>query len=472
MPVKPTKAGKPNQSTLKKEVRDMLKGKRAAAINDIKMAFKDELLSAKPTRQGIASVVNVNTTSYNFPARVQNLKVLHNLPEEKDEAIERIDESLNIQLGQFLNLIKLHRDWVITINGLDEKSAINQRLIDSIRVIGATCNHIAAKKYSKYNFEFDYVIMDESGKATTAEALVPIITGKNLIFVGDHRQLRPMLTKTKEVESWLRDKFKNDAEHLESFDEYFNRPSLFEQVITHIEPDYKTQLTQCRRSTAEQVKLTSMCFYESVGDEPIEAVDRNISYEHNLPLAIQASIFFIDTGSHLKHKIDDKSRSSYNEVTAQLIPDILELFDKYEKVRNYSFGVITGYTAQYNLLRKNIDKKKYQNKINSVCKWSKSEDKLTVSVVDRFQGLERDIVIVDLVKGGAGLDLGFLETSNRINVALSRQKKLIIIVGDYFGIINAKTKRLKGAKASLQMYLEALKPEWVVKAEQIKELFK
>jgi len=67
MPVKPTKAGKPNQSTLKKEVRNMLKGKRAAAINDIKMAFKDELLSAKPTRQGIASVVNINTTSYNFP---------------------------------------------------------------------------------------------------------------------------------------------------------------------------------------------------------------------------------------------------------------------------------------------------------------------------------------------------------------------------------------------------------------------
>ena len=67
MPVKQTKAGKPNQSTLKKEVRTMLKLKRAAAINDIKTAFKDELLSAKPTRQGIASVVNVNTSSYNFP---------------------------------------------------------------------------------------------------------------------------------------------------------------------------------------------------------------------------------------------------------------------------------------------------------------------------------------------------------------------------------------------------------------------
>ena len=88
----------------------------------------------------------------------------------------------------------------------------------------------------------------------------------------------------------------------------------------------------------------------------------------------------------------------------------------------------------------------------------------------RFQGLERDIIIVDLVKSGAGLNLGFLEVPNRINVALSRQKKLLIIVGDYHGLINAPTKRLNGKKAALQLYLEYLKPEWVVKAELIKQL--
>jgi len=122
-------------------------------------------------------------------------------------------------------------------------------------------------------------------------------------------------------------------------------------------------------------------------------------------------------------------------------------------------------------LKKYIDKKKFQSKLDAVTKWKNYEDKFTVSVVDRFQGLERDIVIVDLVKSGAGLDLGFLETPNRINVALSRQKRLLIIVGDYHGIINAKTKRCNGEKAALQLYLEKIKPEWIVTAEQIKELF-
>lgn len=93
-------------------------------------------------------------------------------------------------------------------------------------------------------------------------------------------------------------------------------------------------------------------------------------------------------------------------------------------------------------------------------------------MVDRFQGLERDIVIVDLVKSGAGCNLGFLEVPNRINVALSRQKKLLLIVGDYYSIINTKTKRSNGNKAALQIYLESIKPDWIVKAEQIKELFK
>lgn len=439
-------------------------------------SFKQNLQKVNPFATTIFEILNeakdwnkAKEKIEHIVSRIQNLKELHNLPKNKNEAIQIIDNILKTNIGEFVKRQELHRDWIVTINSLDEKSALNQKLVDSIRIIGATCNHIAAKKYNKYHFEFDYVIMDESGKATTAEALVPIITGKNLIFVGDHRQLRPMLTATREVEGWLREKFKKEADGLENLDDYFNRPSLFEQVITQIEPDYKAQLTECRRSSEQQVLLTSKCFYETVGDEPIIPVKRDISKEHNLPLDINSSILFIDIGSHTKNE-KDNNNSSFNKVSAELIAEILELLNKYPKVKEYSFGVITGYTAQFRELKKKIDKKKYQNRINNIWKWNKSEDKLTVSVVDRFQGLERDIVIVDLVKSGAGLNLGFLEVPNRINVALSRQKKLLIIVGDYHGLVNAPTKRLNGKKAALQLYLEFLKPDWVVKAEFIKQL--
>ena len=175
-------------------------------------------------------------------------KSIINFEENQQQYISRSD---------YEQLKSLHDDWLNTLSGLKDGGAINQRLVDSIRVIGATCNHIASKKYGKFNFEFDYIIMDESGKATIAESLVPITMGNNLIFVGDHRQLRPMLTANREVERWLREKYKKEAEDFDGFDEYFNRPSLFEDVITEIDDDFKTQLTECRRSSEEQVQLTS-----------------------------------------------------------------------------------------------------------------------------------------------------------------------------------------------------------------------
>lgn len=371
-------------------------------------------------------------------------------------------------IEKYFKLEKLHKDWLNVISSLDSNSPINQRLVDSIRVIGATCNHIAAKKYNKYNFEFDYVIMDESGKATRAESLVPIVMGNNLIFVGDHRQLRPMLTSNHEVEKWLRYKYKNESCGLECWDDYFNRPSLFEKVIEDIDSDFKTQLTECRRSSKEQVVRTSKCFYECQGDEPIVSLSRSKEQEHNLPLSIDSSIVFIDIGSDYKNK-KDNSGSSYNEKTADLIPKILESLNDYEKIKEYSVGVITCYTAQYRRLRTSINKKRYGGKLDNITKWNKEEEKFLVSVVDRFQGLERDVVILDLVKSGADLTLGFLETPNRINVALSRQKRLLIIVGDYQGIINAKSRKSQNIDGvALQQYLRSLEKEWIIPASDLK----
>ena len=411
----------------------------------------------------------------NTSRNVTSLKALIQLPEDKQNAIALIASVSGVELATFFLKHEIHLEWLRTINALDEKSAINQKLIDSIRVIGATCNHIAAKKYAPYNFEFDYVIMDESGKATVAEALVPITMGNNLVFVGDHRQLKPMLTSCKEVEAWLRKKNNESNDEFESWDDYSNRPSLFEQVIENIDYNYQTQLTDCRRSSSDQVSLTSQYFYESFGDQQISYVDRSADKEHCLPLTISTSILFVDIGGHFRHEKDGNG-SSYNPASAEAAFKVLSHLNRYQKVRQYSIGVISGYCAQ----KKQLDKVKvkcHQKGLDNILIWEgadrkKVEEKLSVSVFDRFQGLERDIMIVDLVKSGAGTDLGFLEVPNRINVALSRQKKLLIIIGDYYGITGAKTKQLNGEKSALQKYLLALDKNWIVKTDELKTIFK
>lgn len=390
------------------------------------------------------------------------------LPDVKEEAIRKIEDVTAESLSSVLALLDIQEDWQTAVSSLDEKSPLQLRLVDSIRVVGSTCNHIAAKKYRNYNFEFDFVIMDESGKATVAESLVPAVLGERLILVGDHRQLRPTLTRTKEVEKWLREKYKKVAQELESWDDYFNRPSLFENVITDIEPEFKAQLTECRRSAKLQVELTSKCFYEAEGDEAIVPVARPAAKEHCLDISVDTSVIMIDTGSEHAHQKDENGSSCNSYSAKTVIPAILSILDTFPAVNGYDFGVITGYTAQKRLLESSIREEFNKRPPQNIRHRSFKE--FSIAVIDRFQGLERDIVIVDLVKAGPSLDLGFLTVPNRINVGLSRQKRLLILVGDHRSLLNAAVPSHVKGRVALQQYLELLPKNCIIPFSNIKSL--
>lgn len=403
--------------------------------------------------------------------RVKGLEPLRDLPEEKSNMVDVLGRMMKADFPRALALQELHKEWINTLETLDPKGTVANRIVDTIRVIGATCNHVAATKYRSYNFNFDYIIMDESGKATMAEALVPITMGQNLVYVGDHRQLKPMLTASRDVEKWLREKFKHEADELESWDDYFNRPSLFEDVIDSIPLDYKTQLVDCRRSSKEQVERTSRYFYEAKGDEPIKPVERPADKEHPLSLAAKTSIVFVDIGSEHRHEADKRSRSSKNTRSAQAVVEVLDSIDKQDVVKECTVGVIVPYSAQWELLRTKLSRERRKAFKNLGYKPNSDTERFRLSVIDRFQGLEADIVIMDFVKSGPELDLGFLKVPNRINVALSRQKMLLIMIGDYKGLMNARPGPSQNKHLAIQAYLESLEPEWVVPMADIKTFF-
>ena len=81
-------------------------------------------------------------------------------------------------------------------------------------------------------------------------------------------------------------------------------------------------------------------------------------------------------------------------------------------------------------------------------------------MVDRFQGLEKDIIIFDLVRTGHDNSLGFLADEHRINVALSRQKRLLIIIGNYNGLLNSKSPKKDQSFIALKEYLKLLKQKF------------
>ena len=349
------------------------------------------------------------------------------------------------------SLAEFYERWRVSVASFKQDGPVARQYLKNVKVIGATCSHIAASKYADFSFSFDYVIMDESGKATTAEALVPINMAQNLILVGDHRQLRPMISSTPDVIEWLK-KQKNTVEYENCVDDYYTPDSLFQQVIGKIDSSYSTQLTECRRMSQRQTELTSKCFYESEGDKPLQFVSRSTDNEHHFQ-KIDSSVLFVDIGEHYTSKTE--RRSSYNTESIKAILKVLKWLNDDPVSKDYTYGVITAYKAQHKHLWSEINKLKLNGQLSNICRPDTPLDKFCVSIFDKFQGMERDVMIVDLVKSGPGLNMGFMEVPNRINVALSRQKKLLIIVGDYKNWRAARPRR-SGKRTALQRYLDSI----------------
>lgn len=361
------------------------------------------------------------------------------------------------------SLKEFYEKWRADVASFNQDGPVAKQFLKSVSVIGATCSHIAASKYKDFGFTFDYVIMDESGKATTAEALVPINMAQNLILVGDHRQLRPMLSTTPDVINWLKQQ-RTLGEYEDCVDDYYTPDSLFQQVIAKIDSSYSTQLTECRRMSQKQTELTSKCFYENEGDRPLEFVERPNADEQHFNM-FDKSVVFVDIGDSYSSQKD--RGSSYNTESIKAITKILRWLNDDPVSKEYTYGVITAYKAQHKRLWKAVEQLKSSGQISNICSVDTSIDKFCVSIFDKFQGLERDVMIVDLVQSGPNMSMGFMEVPNRINVALSRQKKLLIIVGDYKNWAAARPRR-NGRRTCLQCYLDQIE-DCIIPVPEVKE---
>lgn len=362
------------------------------------------------------------------------------------------------ELGKdFIKLKNLQKDWFAFLGGVNIHEGKNRKrsmlnngsseidfltaMMRDINIIGATCIHIASSKYSKVDFNFDYVIMDESSKASPAETLVPVNMGKNIILIGDHKQLPPIVTREKIVEDKVKKELEDNGLDISK---KFGK-SLFESLVTAFEKDegkeqYIKMLDIQYRMPKQVGTLISKYFYDGKLKNPASTLLPNYDKDkyHGLPLKNNTSILFISTSNEPKPYDNNNKLKRSNQCNVDKIKNILkDLNDLYpdnlEKEHPFSIGIIAGYRGQVELLKKSIDIEKYSN---FLYKKSSEESKtrqnlISINTVDQFQGAERDIIIYDIVRSSQSKSfIGFLDDYRRINVAFSRVKKLLIIVGD------------------------------------------
>jgi superfamily I DNA and/or RNA helicase len=310
------------------------------------------------------------------------------------------------------------------------------------------------KSCNRTNINFDTVIMDEASKATPPELALPVLFGKKSIIVGDHRQLPPMIDG-EEIKDLLMSIGEKALAKTLSHKEF--EISQFERLFKKIDDSIKgTFDTQYRMHPAINEAISQ--FYNDDGGLkcglPLEetyhdSFDKWDSRYHGLQfkdiITPETHIIWVDvTTPEIQ---EGTSRVNFGEIEA--IDNILSVLEKSEGKTEFDKWI-----SNKSLEEKQIGLISFYGKqiqyINKMLKEKHSETPIRLSTVDRFQGMERNIIIISMVRsnkialfqgqqpdeiyGDIGYptqeSLGFAESPNRLNVALSRARRLLIVVGN------------------------------------------
>ena len=243
---------------------------------------------------------------------------------------------------------------------------------------------------------FDLVVIDEATQATEPITWIPMTAAVKVVMAGDHFQLPPTV-RSKEA----------DAKGLGR--------TLFERYYDILGSEFKALLDRQYRMHEKIMGFSSRMFYKDrlIADESVRLQTlsglRNVK---DIPETHEPLLFIDTAGKGFEEKLETGSESRYNPEEAELV--LAELKKMLEAgVKPEEIAVISPYSAQVRLLASQF-----------------SMPGLEIDSVDGFQGREKELVIVSLVRSNLTGDLGFLNDTRRMNVAMTRARRRLVVIGD------------------------------------------
>ena len=386
---------------------------------------------------------------------------IHSNYDSVDEAFDLIEQAWKDLSDNFeqkkeenLKKIPIYKDISAYLKNPEviaqDKKEFTKPLFELANVIGITCTTDSRIRQSKNKATMEYglddvnikrlgidvVIIDEVSKCSFLDLLIPILYGKTVILVGDHRQLPPMydLGKLREdaFESLDHERitYEKNQEYKEMYEDCF-----FKKIFEKIGDDYKIMLRQQYRCHSQIMDVFNH-FYS--GQLQIGFDSQNKRKEHNISLTAngiptivpEKHVYFIDCKTGYENRAENSTSISNKreaEVVCSLISDINDYFEIHHGMEKLSMGVICTYGDQARLIKNKLKGSKLRgfSQLNN--------ERIIVSTVDDFQGDERDIIFLSLVRNPIDptkSDPGFINAYQRINVALSRARRLLVIVGN------------------------------------------
>lgn len=242
----------------------------------------------------------------------------------------------------------------------------------------------------------DLLVMDEASQATEPSAWIPILRSQKIVMAGDHFQLPPTVISKKAEEMGL-------------------AKTLFERLHRLAGEEWKTLLRVQYRMHEKIMAFSSAEFYEGklIAHESVKS-HTLADLEHVKKNKDTSEVFvFLDTaGRGFEEELEPGSESRFNRQEADLLLDHLNRLLQ-SGLKPEEIAVISPYSAQVRLLSSLMP-----------------SPGIEVDSVDGFQGREKEAVLLSLVRSNLEGTLGFLADTRRMNVAMTRARRKLLVIGD------------------------------------------
>lgn len=325
-----------------------------------------------------------------------------------------------------LALIALSSDMIERMGS--DRANYDEFLLRSRTLVCGTCVGIGVKHLSLAESRFDWVIIDEAARSSPTELAIAMQIGRRVLLVGDHRQLPPFY----------------DADHRKAIARALELSTASREFQNIMRSDFERafespygQLASATLKTQYRMQpaigdMVSEVFYDGVletGKRPIPT-----HFDH-VPDCLKHVCTWLDTGAlgdKAYHQSPKGSSSLINHTEADAIIQMLkeieqrsefsdDLIDEMSQTQEPAIGIICMYGEQKKLVRRKFAEQNWPDAFRRLVK---------IDTVDSYQGKENRIVIISLTRSWPDLAPGFLGSSNRVNVALSRAMDRLVVVGD------------------------------------------
>ncbi len=269
-------------------------------------------------------------------------------------------------------------------------------LLNRAQVITATL--VGASHFTVRQRRYDAVVIDEAGQALEPACWIPLLKGKKLVLAGDHCQLPPTVKSVEAAKGGL-------------------SVTLLEKAIRQ-HPQAVVLLNEQYRMHRQIMQYSSTVFYEN-------ALQAHASVAGHLLFPGDSPLLFVDTaGCGFEEKHEGVATSNPEEAAflgRHLAKLVATLRDHYSPENFLSIGIISPYRQQIQVIKEIVTHHPV------LLPYLAS---ITVNTIDSFQGQERDIIYISMTRSNTSNRIGFLSDTRRMNVAMTRARKKLVVIGD------------------------------------------